>query len=208
MREILGNKEGLKSNIITSLEKLYDLPVPSWQLLSAEMAVEMARITSLIHREINVFLDRKGKVLAVVVGDNHLQGRRGSGRLSGIRCIHTHPAGNPQLSGVDMSALRNNKYDVMAAIGVNEEKPETSVLNFAVLTGRNSDGQYAVQEFGSLKPSDLENLFLPNIISSAEKLLAPVDDDKTLEQRPEWAWITVNRIPYGPRKTLWKNCGN
>ena len=105
MREILGNKEGLKSNIITSLEKLYDLPVPSWQLLSAEMAVEMARITSLIHREINVFLDRKGKVLAVVVGDNHtvalpdLQGRRGSGRLSGIRCIHTHPAGNPQQIG-------------------------------------------------------------------------------------------------------------
>ncbi len=207
MREILGNKEGLKSNIITSLEKLYDLPVPSWQLLSAEMAVEMARITSLIHREINVFLDRKGKVLAVVVGDNHtvalpdLQGRRGSGRLSGIRCIHTHPAGNPQLSGVDMSALRNNKYDVMAAIGVNEEKPETSVLNFAVLTGRNNDGQYAVQEFGSLKPSDLENLFLPNIISSAEKLLAPVDDDKTLEQRPEWAMLIS--LDYGKSDTLW-----
>lgn len=207
MREILGNKEGLKSNIITSLEKLYDLPVPSWQLLSAEMAVEMARITSLIHREINVFLDRKGKVLAVVVGDNHtvalpdLQGRRGSGRLSGIRCIHTHPTGNPQLSGVDMSALRNNKYDVMAAIGVNEEAPETSVLNFAVLTGRNSDGQYAVQEFGSLKPSDLENLFLPNIISSAEKLLAPVDDDKTLEQRPEWAMLIS--LDYGKSDTLW-----
>lgn len=207
MREILGNKEGLKSNIITSLEKLYDLPVPSWQLLSAEMAVEMARITSLIHREINVFLDRKGKVLTVVVGDNHtvtlpdLQGRRGSGRLSGIRCIHTHPAGNPQLSGVDMSALRNNKYDVMAAIGVNEEAPETSVLNFAVLTGRNSNGQYAVQEFGSLKPSDLENLFLPNIISSAEKLLAPVDDDKTLEQRPEWAMLIS--LDYGKSDTLW-----
>lgn len=207
MREILGNKEGLKNNIITSLEKLYDLPVPSWQLLSAEMAVEMARITSLIHREINVFLDRKGKVLTVVVGDNHtvalpdLQGRRGSGRLSGIRCIHTHPAGNPQLSGVDMSALRNNKYDVMAAIGVNEEKPETSVLNFAVLTGRNNDGQYAVQEFGSLKPSDLENLFLPNIISSAEKLLAPVDDDKTLEQRPEWAMLIS--LDYGKSDNLW-----
>jgi GTP-binding protein HflX len=207
MREILGNKEGLKSNIITSLEKLYDLPVPSWQLLSAEMAVEMARITSLIHREINVFLDRKGKVLTVVVGDNHtvalpdLQGRRGSGRLSGIRCIHTHPGGNPQLSGVDMSALRNNKYDVMAAIGVNEEKPETSVLNFAVLTGRNNDGQYAVQEFGSLKPSDLENLFLPNIIISAEKLLAPVDDDKTLEQRPEWAMLIS--LDYGKSDTLW-----
>lgn len=207
MREILGNKEGLKSNIITSLEKLYDLPVPSWQLLSAEMAVEMARITSLIHREINVFLDRKGKVLTVVVGDNHtvtlpdLQGRRGSGRLSGIRCIHTHPTGNPQLSGVDMSALRNNKYDVMAAIGVNEEAPETSVLNFAVLTGRNSNGQYAVQEFGSLKPSDLENLFLPNIISSAEKLLASVDDDKTLEQRPEWAMLIS--LDYGKSDTLW-----
>lgn len=208
MREVQGNKEGLKNTILASLEKLYEMPVPSWQLISAEMAVEMARITSLIHREINVFLDRKGNVLSVVVGDSHtvtlpdLPGRRGSGRLSGIRCLHTHPGGNPQLSGVDISALRHNKYDVMAAIGVKEEAPETSVLNFAVLTGRNSDGQYAVQEFGSLQPSDLENLFLPNIISSAEKLLAPVDDhDKNLEQRPEWAMLIS--LDYGKSDTLW-----
>lgn len=208
MREVQGNKEGLKNTILASLEKLYEMPVPSWQLISAEMAVKMARITSLIRREINVFLDRKGNVLSVVVGDSHtvtlpdLPGRRGSGRLSGIRCIHTHPGGNPQLSGVDISALRHNKYDVMAAIGVKEEAPETSVLNFAVLTGRNSDGQYAVQEFGSLQPSDLENLFLPNIISSAEKLLALVDDhDKNLEQRPEWAMLIS--LDYGKPDTLW-----
>ena len=207
MREVLGNKEGLKNTILTSLENLYDMPVPSWQLLSGEMATEMARITALIHREITVFLDRKGKVLNVVAGDNNtvtlpdLQGRRGSGRLSGIRCIHTHPGGNPQLSGVDISALRNNKYDAMAAIGVNEEAPEASLLHFAVLAGRNSDGQYAVQEFGDLATSDLDNLFLPNIISSSEKLLSAVDDDTKLEQRQEWAMLVS--LDYGKSENLW-----
>ena len=35
-----------------------------------------------------------------------------------IRCIHTHPGGNPQLSDVDLSSLRSMRFDAMAAIGV------------------------------------------------------------------------------------------
>ena len=207
MKEILGNTEGLKNNIIAMLEQLYQLRVPPWQLVSPEIAIQMAKITGAINREVNIFLDRKGNVLSVSVGDSNtvslpdLPGRRGSGRLSGIRCIHTHPGGNSQLSGIDLSALRSHKYDLMAAIGVNDEKPEEFVFDFAIITGKDEYGQYTVQEYGVFKPEVLETLFLPNIISSAEKLLAVTDDNQKLEQRPERT-ILVS-LEYGKQDRLW-----
>ena len=207
MKEVLGNIEGLRNNTITILEQLYRLRVPPWQLVSPEIAIQMAKITSAINREINIFLDRKGTVLSVSVGDSNtvtlpdLSGRRGSGRLSGIRCIHTHPGGNPKLSGIDLSALRAHKYDLMAAIGVNDEKPEESVFNFAIITGKDDHGQYTAEEYGVLKLDALETIFLPNIISSAEKLLAAIDDNQKMEQRPERAMLVS--LEYGKQDRMW-----
>ena len=207
MKEVLGNTEGLKNNVIAILEQLYQLRVPPWQLVSPEIAIQMAKITNAINREVNIFLDRKGNVLSVSVGDSNtvslpdLPGRRGSGRLSGIRCIHTHPGGNSQLSGIDLSALRSHKYDLMAAIGVNDEKPEEFVFDFAIITGKDEYDQYTVQEYGVFKPDVLETLFLPNIISSAEKLLAVTDDNQKLEKRPERT-ILVS-LEYGKQDRLW-----
>lgn len=207
MREIQGNTDGLKNTVVAALEQLYELDIPGWQLISPEALLRMAQITAAVRREVTLFLDRKGQVLSVGIGDSHtvdlpaLAGRRGSGRLSGIRCIHTHPGGNPQLSGVDYSALRNNKYDVMAAIGVNEESPEDSVFNFAILTGMDPYGQYTIQEYGSFKSADLEDLFLPNIISTTEKFLALTDDSSKLEKGPEKAMLIS--LEYGRSDSLW-----
>mgnify|MGYP007056195150 CR=1 FL=1 len=41
MKEVLGNTEGLKNNIIAMLEQLYQLRVPPWQLVSPEIAIQM-----------------------------------------------------------------------------------------------------------------------------------------------------------------------
>ena len=43
MKEVLGNTEGLKNNIIAMLEQLYQLRVPPWQLVSPEIAIQMAK---------------------------------------------------------------------------------------------------------------------------------------------------------------------
>lgn len=207
MHEVIGNTDGLKNNIIEALQQLYEYKAPPWQLVSPELAVEMSKITTAVNREVNIFLDRKGNVLSVSIGDNNtvslpdLPGRRGSGRLSGIRCIHTHPGGNSQLSGIDLSALRAHKYDLMAAIGVNDEKPEEFVLNFAIITGKDDYGQYTVQEYGALKADVLDTLFLPNVISSAEKLLAVTDDNQKLEQRPERTMLVS--LEYGKQDRQW-----
>ncbi|MFZ3171497.1 MAG: GTPase HflX [Carboxydocellales bacterium] len=50
--------------------------------------------------------------------------RRSSEGLRGIRCVHTHPSGSPQLSPADTSALALLKFDLMAAIGVKTGQPE------------------------------------------------------------------------------------
>ncbi len=208
MNEILGNTQGLKTTVIQELKKLYDYKVPAWQIISPELRTAMAAITAAVNREINVYLDRKGSVRSVAVGDSNtvslpvLEGRRGPGRLSGIRCIHTHPGGNSALSGIDYSALRNNKYDLMAAIGVNDAKPEDSPVSFAIITGCDEYGQYVVEEYGPFPPKVAEELFLPNLLHLAEKLLAQQEDDHDrIADRPERAALIS--LEFGKQEGLW-----
>ena len=70
MKEVLGNTDGLKNNIIESLLQLYELKAPPWQLVSAEIVIHMAKITTAVNREVNVFLDRKGNTVLLGVRDN------------------------------------------------------------------------------------------------------------------------------------------
>lgn len=93
------------------------------------LADTIARISSEINREISVLINRRGTVVDISIGDSgtvslpQLDSRRGKTRLSGIRCIHTHPGGNGLLSQVDISTLQKLRLDVMLAIGVREGQP-------------------------------------------------------------------------------------
>ncbi len=93
------------------------------------LADTIARISSEINREISVLINRRGTVVDISIGDSgtvslpQLDSRRGKTRLSGIRCIHTHPGGNGLLSQVDISTLQKLRLDAMLAIGVCEGQP-------------------------------------------------------------------------------------
>ena len=123
MREVLGNLQGIKKNILATLEELYEVQSPQDQLLTEELAETMRNISAVLNREIAILIARNGKVESVTIGssaDIHpetLELRRGQGRLSGIRCIHTHPFVDSILSKADLSALKNMRLDALAAIG-------------------------------------------------------------------------------------------
>lgn len=95
-------------------------------LLPAELLDVLAAFTCAINREISIYVSRSGEVLDITIGgvssvelkDMHL--RRNTKRLSMVRCIHTHPGGNPQLSDVDISSLRAMRFDAMAAVGAKD----------------------------------------------------------------------------------------
>lgn len=92
----------------------------------AELLDVLAAFTCAMNREISIYVSRSGAILDITIGnigtvelkDMHL--RRNTRRLSMVRCIHTHPGGNPQLSDVDISSLRSMRFDAMAAVGARE----------------------------------------------------------------------------------------
>ncbi len=126
---INGNTQSIKERLLNELEELYDKKFESRELVPAELAETIARISHEINREISVLINRRGIVVDISIGDSgtvslpQLDNRRGKSRLSAIRCIHTHPGGNGMLSQVDISTLQKLRLDAMLAMGINEGQP-------------------------------------------------------------------------------------
>ena len=205
MREIKGNIKGIRDSVIAELQKLYDMQSP--QLVSQELAVKLADITEYINREISVYITRSGQIIEIAVGDNStvelpsFSGRRGAGRLSGIRCIHTHPGGNPYLSGVDISALKNNKYDAMVAIGVVSPDFTKSELTFGLISGIDSNENYTAECYGPYSIEDAENINFVNTVSTIERILDKQTGTASLQIMSERA-ILIG-MEWGRNDSLW-----
>ena len=191
MREIKGNIKGIRDSVIAELQKLYDMQSP--QLVSQELAVKLADITEYINREISVYITRSGQIIEIAVGDN--------ATVDGIRCIHTHPGGNPYLSGVDISALKNNKYDAMVAIGVVSPDFTKSELTFGLITGIDSNENYTAECYGSYSIEDAENINFVNTVSTIERILDKQTGTASLQVMSEKA-ILIG-MEWGRNDSLW-----
>ena len=193
MSEILGNLKGIRNSVIEELKTLYDMKLSSGQLLSAELALKLADITEFINREVSVYITRSGQIIRVSVGSNEtvelpaVEGRRGSSRLSGIRCVHTHPNGTPSLSGVDISALKANRFDCMIAIGVTAPDYTQSTLGFGMIVGVDENEQFIVENYGPLSMAEAETIYFPNLVTTVERILEKQTASTSLAQAQERA---------------------
>ena len=208
MHEILGNKDNLKTNYILALEALYDLPVPQGQLVTEELAKAMVEISQDINREVSIYVARNGMILSVSVGSDtqvdlpRLRERRGKNRLNGYRCIHTHPHGSSQLSGVDISALKDLRFDAMAALGWGKNT-ENIQASFGVITDITEDENVAVQEFGPYSLSDACTLGFGNLVTTIEHMLSKKSKQHSLTEEPERAMLVA--LEWGQDKEAWSS---
>ena len=121
---IHGNLEGIRAQLLKEMEALYAMEFDGDHFAPPELIAAMAKYTGAIRREISVYISRDGDVLDVSIGDSgsvplpEMRLRRSLDRLCGVRCLHTHPDGNPELSDVDLNALVKLRLDAIAAIGV------------------------------------------------------------------------------------------
>lgn len=128
-----GNIQGIRDSILKEMESLYAMNMPQEVFLSNELTEALARFTGIIGREILVYISRSGSIEEVRVGDDHtvdmpdMRLVRNIDRLSGVRCIHTHPNGSGILSSVDLGSLSALRLDAMCAIGVDQGGNATSV---------------------------------------------------------------------------------
>ena len=121
--QVNGQTDGMKRSALDVLEQLYDIKVPRDQIFTEEMVLTLAEITCATNREIAIYIDRKGNVQDIRVGDSKTvsltaaEGRRKETGITGVRCIHTHPGGSTELSELDISTLKQLRLDMMVANG-------------------------------------------------------------------------------------------
>ncbi len=126
---INGEIEGLKKSVLEELDALYEVRIPQDLLWTKDFIDVICRISSTINREVSIYIDRKGRITDVSVGDRQtvtlsaVEGKRSNNRLTGTRCIHTHPNGSGFLSDVDISSLKMLRLDAMIAVGIRNGEP-------------------------------------------------------------------------------------
>lgn len=122
----MGGQEykGLKKAVQQRIECLKDFKTQPGIFVSEQLIQELAYITGETQREVCVYITRSGEVVWWSIGEKDrvnlesMSMRRSEQRLSGIRCIHTHPGGNDMLSEVDIQSLKSLRLDAIAAIGI------------------------------------------------------------------------------------------
>lgn len=164
---IKGNIESIKQSVLNQIEELFTLEISKEDFLPQELALKLADFTGRINREIAVYINRKGSILDISIGDSGtvslpvVEGRRSKSRLSGVRCIHTHPGGDGRLSDIDISSMLKLRLDAMIALGVREGR-----LNeiYAALPVEDETGE--LNEAEVLGPFGLDNDILNTIINT------------------------------------------
>lgn len=195
--QIKGNIKGIRASILRDMENLFsmDMELLRHDFVSQPMVQALCELTERCNREVMVYIARDGLVLEVIVGQNdrvdlpEIQVRRGQKRLTGIRCIHTHPGGNSYLSDVDIQALRRMRFDAMASIGVLEGR--ATGFEVAFIEGFDESGEFIISRTGVLGVEEVSDYSLLSRISANDERIAKVAKEITSREIIEERAILV-----------------
>lgn len=195
MKEINGNKKGIRDSVLEEIKLLYEVDIPASQIITTELADKMTALTGKIKREISLYISRNGQIADISLGNQEsvtmpdFKGRRATNRLSGTRCVHTHLSEVSSLSGVDYSALKNAKFDAMIAIGSALPATGSPTISFALITGLDENEEYICEEYGPLTLQETEQINFTNLIATVEKILEKQSTRSLNRDQPEKAMI-------------------
>jgi GTPase len=190
---MMENITGIKKSILKQLEDLKNeaIDIDKNLFVSEKVIDTICEITQRIGKEIAVFINRKGEVVEVEIGDENtvtlkdLGERRSENSLSGIRVLHTHPNTSGMLSDVDIAALKKMRFDMMAAVGVKDGMASDLFVSFLGIDDKNElipliAGPYSKERFMKL---DVKIV----IAETEEKLKKSTKTSKAVEDDEERA---------------------
>lgn len=117
-----GDTANLKSSQARALRRLGERHVPADRVLSAVLARDLLDLSHQLGRQLGLFIDRRGRVQRVILGDAHsislpefARVRGALGRLRGVRLILTHLLPEP-LTREELADLTKLRLDLVAAV--------------------------------------------------------------------------------------------
>ncbi|MFC1886858.1 GTPase HflX, partial [Thermodesulfobacteriota bacterium] len=175
MKRLFGNIGGLKADQIRRLENFYRRQIPIDYLISFELCRDASRLSHEIRRQVCLLITRRGKIVFIIIGDHKgvvipdlSEYRASSGRLKGLRCIHTHLTNEP-LTRDDLADLALLRLDIMAAITMTEDGHPHQVFAGHILP-QNRDGK-PYEILAPLNPNQL-NIGCLGLIQAIETELS------------------------------------
>lgn len=161
---------GLKPNELKALQRLTSRRYDVHAGYTLEQAKELGALSRLISRQIGLLIDRQGKVELTIVGDAHgiliptLARERSTGRLRGIRLLHTHLT-DSRLSNEDLMDLLFLRLD--------------------------SIGVLTVDEFGA--PVHFQSAHLLPALISDESYIRDISKEKTFKKQNQLEYLEENQ---------------
>ena len=146
--KIYGNISGLRGSIRQRIERLNRRKVNQRQVISPDLARDMARLSFESGRQLGLLLGRDGSVEMILVGGPRSlfipelpKSRSGRWRLRGLRLVHTHLQ-EEALTQDDLMDLVFLRLDCVAAVRVDLHGGATQleVAHLMPATGEDRDG--------------------------------------------------------------------
>lgn len=175
MKELFGNRLGLKASQTKRLENLARRRVPPQAIVSHELCRDLCALSAEIGRQIGLLIDRSGKIAQVLIGEvdrilipDLKEYRLAPDRLRGLRCVHTHLTNTP-LTQDDLSDLALLRLDLMAVITMTADG-SPALIHWAHILPRASETATPYRIMDPLPPFRPEIACLDLILALEDEL--------------------------------------
>jgi GTP-binding protein HflX len=152
MKEIFGNRLGLKASQIKRLENLSRRRVSPQAIVSYELCRDLCALSAETSRQIGLLIDRSGKIVQILIGEvdrivipDLKDYRLAPDRLRGLRCVHTHLSETP-LNQDDLTDLALLRLDLMAVVTMNETGAPVWIHWAHILPGTSGSSPYQIMD--------------------------------------------------------------
>jgi GTP-binding protein HflX len=198
IEKVHGKIGGLKASQLQRLQNLYRRRISPHEIISRDLVRQLSAISYEINRQAALLITRKGAVAYAVVGSNkHIwipdlsKHRQGSGRLRGLRYIHTHLNGEP-LSREDLTDLVLLGLDLVVSIHVDHKGTAGAISYANILPTSRGDKGWVVNRVSDVGQLDVDFL---ELIQSLEEELARKRPPLSLNQMERALLVAVTASP-------------
>ena len=193
-KNIYGNISGLKASLVRQLETIYSRDISKSEIVSTFLAKQLNTISREINKVIGIIIDRRGKIVFVIVGDNKklfipdLGRFRGAGnRFRGLRLFHTR-LNYEELNIDDLTDLYKLKLDMVSVLTMRPNGDPD--LIYSVMIEPSAKESYKYLDPVSIHETDIS--FISLIKEIEESFSKKVDELINVDQKENAIIIFVS----------------